>query len=175
MVLWMGHGGDGEVYDLLRELVRSEHGLDALPRMERDGRGKPWFPDRPGLHFNVSHSGGVLLCGVGDAPLGVDIERIRPRRAGLARYVLDEREFQWYRDRGSRWEDLYVLWTLKEARCKCTGEGLRRHPKTIAVPRLEPGEAGDLDGLHFHSYGGGGWRAAACSAGETPPPCIHEK
>ena len=99
----------------------------------------------------------------------MDVERVRPRRAGLARYVLGEGEFQWYQDRGSRWDVLYSLWTLKEARCKCTGEGLRRPPKDIAVPLLEPGEAGELEGLYFRAYGGDGWRAAVCSAGERPP------
>lgn len=169
VVLWMGAGGDGEIYARLADLLRAEYGLETLPRMERDERGKPRFPDRPALHFNVSHSGGLLLCGAGGVPLGVDVERVRPRRAGLARYVLDEGEFQWYQDRGSRWDVLYSLWTLKEARCKCTGEGLRRPPKDIAVPLLEAGEAGELEGLYFRAYGGDGWRAAVCSAGERPP------
>ena len=39
----------------------------------------------------------------GEAPLGVDVERVKPRRTGLPRYVLSDREFQWFAARGSRW------------------------------------------------------------------------
>jgi len=51
---------------------------------------------------------------------------------------------------------------LKEARVKCTGEGLRRPPRDIAVPLLRPGETGELDGLVFSAFSGETWRAAAC-------------
>lgn len=170
MELWAGRGK--EAYALLAALLRAEYGLEELPKMARSGRGKPWFPACPDLHFNVSHSGELLLCGVGPEPLGVDIERVRPRRAGLARYVLSDGEYGWYRARGESWEALYTLWTLKEARCKCTGEGLSRPPREIAVPLLEPGTGGELDGFQFRSYGGKDWRAAACAAEEAPPQTI---
>ena len=170
MVLWGGQGGREEVYGLLAALLRAEYGLTALPEVARGERGKPWFPTRPGLHFNVSHSGGLLLCGAGSAPLGVDIERVRPRREGLARAVLSGAEYDWYQARGGGWEALYTLWTLKEARCKYTGQGLIRPPREIPVPLLAPGEAGQLDGLSFRAYGGPDWRAAACcGAGGAPP------
>ncbi len=168
MVLWAGCGAREEAYGLLEALVRTEYGLEELPPIVRTERGKPWFPSCPALCFNLSHSRGLLLCGTGSAPLGVDVEQVRPRRADLARYVLSEAECRWYADRGSRWEDLYGLWTLKEARCKCGGMGLTLPPRTIAVPLLEPGEAGVLDGLYFRAYGGVEWRAAACSPEEPP-------
>lgn len=170
MILWAGNGEQAEVYSLLAELLRQEYGLEALPPIEQTAAGKPWFPTRPELAFNVSHSGGLLLCGAGSGPLGVDIERVRPRRAGLARYVLGKAEYQWYASRGAVWEDFYSLWTLKEARCKCTGAGLDGPARKIAVPLLSPGEAGELDGLRFRSYGGTDWRAAACTARSELPP-----
>lgn len=173
MVLWAGQGDRTEVYGLLATLVLAEYGLTALPELARKAGGKPWFPARPGLHFNVSHSGGLLLCGAGAAPLGVDIERVRPRRAGLARFVLSGAEYDWYQAQGGGWEALCALWTLKEARCKYTGEGLSRPPREIAVPLLDPGETGRLDGLTFRAYGGPDWRAAACGAEERPPEVIH--
>ena len=63
---------------------------------------------------------------------------------------------------GGDWGTFYTLWTLKEARVKCTGEGLRRPPRDIAVPLLRPGETGELDGLVFSAFSGETWRAAAC-------------
>ena len=165
-----GEDGRTLAWPLLAWAVRDRWGWRTLPPVERSPRGKPFFPGEAGRWFSLSHSGGIALCALSeDGPVGVDVELVRPRRAGLARYVLGEGEFQWYQDRGSRWDVLYSLWTLKEARCKCTGEGLRRPPKDIAVPLLEAGEAGELEGLYFRAYGGDGWRAAVCSAGERPP------
>lgn len=47
--------------------------------------GKPFLPDHPALHFNVSHTSGRVLCGVSDRPVGVDIERERPFPERVAR------------------------------------------------------------------------------------------
>ena len=46
-----------EAHALLREAVRLTWGWEELPRLEREERGKPWFPERPGYCFNLSHSG----------------------------------------------------------------------------------------------------------------------
>lgn len=159
MVIWMSRG---EAWPLLGALLRAEYGLEALPAVARDGGGKPFFPQWPALYFNLSHSGGLALCAVGEAPLGVDVEAVRPRRAGLARHVLSREEFDWFQQLGGDWEAFYTLWTLKEARVKCTGEGLRQAPRTIGVPLLAPGEAGELEGLRFRAYAGAGWRGAVC-------------
>ena len=167
MVLWLG---TGEAYGLLAELLAAEYGLPGLPELERQEGGKPFFPRRPELHFNLSHSGDLALCGAGAAPLGVDIEVIRPRRAGLARYICSPEEYAWYEELGGDWESLYTIWTLKEARVKCTGEGLRQRPETIAVPRLGPGQTGELEGLIFRSYAGNGWRGAVCCVPPEEPP-----
>ena len=167
MVLWLGQR---DAYGLLEALVTAEYGLPALPDMAREENGKPFFPGAPDLHFNLSHSGSLSLCGAGSAPLGVDVELVRPRRAGLARHVLSAEEYAWFRQQGGDWGAFYTLWTLKEARVKCTGAGLRQPPCAIAVPLLTPGEAGELDGLAFRAYSGENWRAAACCrAGEAPP------
>ena len=173
MVLWLGQG---DAYGLLAELIKREYGLPALPPMERDENGKPFFPDVPGLRFNLSHSGRLALCGAGSAPLGVDVEVVRPRRAGLARHVFSEREYAHFQQLGGDWGAFYTLWTLKEAKVKCTGAGLRQAPRAITVPLLAPGEAGELEGLAFRAYSGESWRAAACcGAGEAPPEAIVRK
>ena len=40
--------------------------------------GKPYFPEHPDVHFNLSHTAGAVLVGLSDRPVGVDIEHIRP-------------------------------------------------------------------------------------------------
>ena len=76
--------------------------------------------------------------------------------------MCSETESAWLERQGGDWGAFYTLWTLKEARVKCTGEGLRRPPRDIAVPLLRPGETGELDGLVFSAFSGETWRAAAC-------------
>ena len=105
MVLWLG---EGDAYALLGELLRAEYGLGVLPAMARGADGKPYFPGEPELHFNVSHSGGLALCGAGEAPLGVDVEVLRPRRPGLARYVCSETESAWLEQQGGDWGTFYT-------------------------------------------------------------------
>lgn len=141
--------GTGDPYALLAALLRETKGVDPPPEIARTEWGKPYFPHRPELHFSLSHSGGLALCALADTPIGADLELVRPRKPGLPRYVLSDREQAWYEDRGSCWEDFYILWTLKEARVKCTGQGIFRRPaRAISVPLLPGGET-DWDGFRF--------------------------
>lgn len=74
------------------------------------------------LHFNCSHSGGFVVCAVGERELGVDLERIRPVRSRLER-ALTASERQWLASLPppERDEGFFRLWTLKESWIKCRG------------------------------------------------------
>lgn len=150
--------GQGDPYALLAPLL----GVEEVPAICRAEGGKPYFPaDCRG--FSVSRSHGLALCAVGSAEIGADIEKIRPRSPKFPRYALSEREWAWFSARGSRWEDFYALWTMKEARVKCTGEGIFRRPaRTVSVPLLSAGESALWDGFFFTALGGADWRGAVC-------------
>ena len=154
---------DVDAHALLRRSAGLVWGMDALPDLDRAPKGKPFFHSMPQCRFNLSHSGPFALCALSDDEVGADIEVIRPRRSFLPQKVLSEAEFAWFRDRGSRWEDFYTLWTLKEARVKYTGTGLTLPARDIAVPLLDPGQHARLDGLTFTAYAGEGWGAALCA------------
>lgn len=155
--------GTGDPYALLAALLRETKGVDPLPEIARTERGKPYFPHHLELHFSLSHSGDLALCALADTSVGCDMELVRPRKPGLPRYVLSNREYAWYEGRGSRWEDFYTLWTMKEARVKCTGEGLFRRPaREVSVPLPEPGESALWEGFVFTALAGEGWRGALC-------------
>ncbi|HUF24072.1 MAG TPA: 4'-phosphopantetheinyl transferase superfamily protein [Vicinamibacterales bacterium] len=84
--------------------------------------------DRP-LRFNLSHSGGLVACVIGEAgQVGVDVER-------LDRPPVDPRVIRRYCSEGEqaalaempealRHERFLQLWTLKEAYVKARGTGL---------------------------------------------------
>lgn len=160
---------DVDTHTLLRQAAGLVWGMETLPDLDRAPKGKPFFHSIPQCRFNLSHSGPYALCALSDGEVGADVEVIRPRRSFLPQKALSGTEFAWFRDRGSRWEDFYTLWTLKEARVKYTGTGLTLPPRDIAVPLLDPGQHACLDGLIFTAYAGEGWRAALC-AGEAGRP-----
>lgn len=129
-------------------------GLAQLPPLAHRPGGKPFFPDLPQYHFNLSHTRGLCLCALSDRPVGVDIEVVRPRRPGLPRYVMSEEELRGF---DGTWEDFARIWTLKEAYCKYLGRSIFP-PRTVPAPPPVP----------YRSYEGPGWRAAVCGA-ELPP------
>lgn len=74
----------------------------------------------PGGVTSLSHSGGHAVCAAASVarPLGVDLERIRPRDvARLAQWVCSpaEREVLAGLDSAAQLQHFYLLWTLKEA------------------------------------------------------------
>lgn len=150
--------GDGHAAAraLLALALRDAWGWDKTPPMARGKSGKPCFPDFPARQFSLSHTGGLCLCALSDCgAVGVDIERVRPRRSGLPRYVMSEGELAAF---DGSWEDFARIWTLKEAFVKLGG-GSIFPPREIPVPPPAP----------CRSYAGDGWRAALCAdSGELP-------
>ena len=61
---------------LLTLAVRQELGLPYMPDIAREARGKPYFPSRPDICFNLSHSHGAAVCALHDRPVGIDVEKL---------------------------------------------------------------------------------------------------
>lgn len=107
---------------LARELCARRLGVrsDGL-RVTIAPGGKPFLPDYPALHFNLSHTSGGVLCGVSDRPVGVDIERERPFPERVARHCFSPAELALTGDDPAC---RLRLWTRKEAAAKWRGDGL---------------------------------------------------
>lgn len=85
-----------------------------FPEMAENTMGKPYFPEHPEVHFNISHTAGAVLVGISDQPIGVDIEKIRPVSQRAMRRLADvstERAF-------------FQNWVRREARSKRSGNGI---------------------------------------------------
>lgn len=107
----------------------------------REGpHGKPYLEDLP-VHFNLSHSGSMVLCGISDSQIGVDIQKKEPgnHERLWKRYFSDkEKELLSLCQSLEEQEELfYRLWTQKEAYGKLTGEGLSGASGLTASPLLE--------------------------------------
>ena len=53
-------------------------------KVEKDEKGRPYFPDLPEVHFSIAHSGDMAICAVSDVPVGVDIQEWRELKADVA-------------------------------------------------------------------------------------------
>ncbi len=116
-----------------KQLIGEFFGLDPFTlNFHYTERGKPYV-NVPGVEFNISHSSDFALIGVSHHKIGVDIEKINPKRnfKMLAETVLSEDERCWVfgdeeqiNSHEGMIKRFYQLWTLKEARLKCDGDGL---------------------------------------------------
>lgn len=116
--------------DLLRAVLAGY--LDADPaavELRRGANGKPALADDSrGLCFNLSHSADLALIAVAGREVGVDVERIRPRRS----------------------TDFYEGWARHEATVKCLGTGLsgrRPVPEPPVAVRMLDVEVGFVAAL----------------------------
>ncbi len=111
---------------LLTVLWASECGHTPLPPIAFSERGKPYFTEG-GYHFNISHSKGLALCALSDAPVGVDIEPIKrefaEKEEGIARRFFTEEERRLLATSPDKGEAFTKIWVRKEAFVKRSGEG----------------------------------------------------
>ena len=66
LIIYAALGPEGTERRLARRLLalalERELGLPVLPEMALEAGGKPCFPDRPDICFNLSHSHGAAVC-----------------------------------------------------------------------------------------------------------------
>ena len=149
---------------LLERAARLYWGIFPPLRLERTQQGKPFFPEYPDCHFNVSHSGDLIVCALDRAPVGVDIQIPRPSRTAFLDRLCTPEERAWLADRHDSPDAFALLWSMKESRCKWSGQGLTRPIANIAVPLPRSGERQlSLDGLTFSLRAGSGWQLCLCS------------
>lgn len=96
-----------------------------------------------GLRYNLSHSHGLLLCGItAGAEIGVDIEKMRPGYTfdKIARRHFSPGEYTFFRNASTseKIETFFTVWTRKEAFLKALGTGL--HTPLNAFDVAAPGE-----------------------------------
>ena len=109
----------------------------------REEGAKPRF-DAQDVHFNLSHSDGVLLVGISHTPIGVDIEKVRP---------IDFKKFDFIDAEDE--QEFFEKWTERESWLKFTGEGISKFRSPIP------------ENAHFEHFDVfGGYHACVCTEQE---------
>lgn len=91
--------------------------------------GKPHLKDYPDIHFSISHCDGMVVCGIMDRVIGIDVERIRPYSEKTAKRIMAEEELR--REPVLSPEIFFKYWTLKESYLKAIGTGLSYPMKEV--------------------------------------------
>ncbi len=115
--------------ELLSAAVESEYGVRIRAGDIGVGEnGKPFLTGHRGIHFNISHCDGLVVCALDVDPVGVDAERPGYFAEILVKKVLAVPERRFLEDAAEagldRQEWFFRFWTLKEAYVKRTGIGV---------------------------------------------------
>lgn len=174
----MSHAETVRIYRNARVLVRlllsRQTGLapEAIP-IAIDPQSRPFIDAPNAPDFNLSHSGEHVMLALGqNLRLGVDIEAIidRPLRENVITRHFSEAEQRDYHSLPARQKSDYffTLWTLKEARAKASGDGLRTHFKAYDFAD------GTLAGWHCHRAKDARYHAAIVAKTDNGlPPVFH--
>lgn len=137
---------------LLRQALSSYLNYPAEKLSFRTGpHGKPYLSSpagtisdsfRPGMYFNLSHSGDYIAMAFSSAaPVGIDIEKVRHnfRAESLVRRFFHPDEFLEYEKlpKYARQEFVFRRWTVREAFLKGLGDGLSISPCSFFVSELD--------------------------------------
>lgn len=146
-----------------------EYGLrESQVRIEAGLGGKPYLPDYPEIHFNLSHSGSMVLAVFSHLEVGCDIEYMDKINLRVAGRFFCQSEYDYImKQTGEEMQrqTFYRFWTLKESFMKVTGLGAKL-PLDEFCFRLEEPVTVEQHVDHFvysfREYQMGEYRAAVC-------------
>ena len=143
--------------------------------------GKPFLRDIEYVHFNLSHSGNLVMCAISNMEVGCDVERVKNGRLGVAErfFTPEEREFiNIGKNEKEKNERFFRLWTLKESFIKANGAGLSMSMNSFSVLRDSQIDFYDKNYVFYEiDTDRDGYKAAVCVADgafENKPKIVFE-
>ena len=110
-------------YLLLKKLLAEKNITDPIFKTEKYG--KAYISNHENIHFNLSHSGKIVLCEISDMEVGADVEYIdREIDLNIAKHYFYNREYESIMNAENRPEEFFKYWVLKESYMKYTGLGM---------------------------------------------------
>ena len=136
-------------------------------------KGKPFIKGYDNLYFNISHSEEVVVLGISNKEIGVDVEKIRHFENKLVDYVFTSEDKKVSNQLKKEPDVCYtMLWTIKESIMKHSGKGTGLAPKAITL-RLDNGEIKassdeyNCERLHLLIYEIPKYRITICSEDDS--------
>ena len=157
------NSGRNAVYDLLEDAYGKGCGGD-FPEIKKTPYGKPYFPEKPEIHFSLSHAQTHVLCAISDSPVGVDIESPRLISQRAIGYFSVPEELTMF--------DPLDLWVIKESYVKLFGKTIASI-RTLRFSRRDDEIIVPDDKVAIKLYHVGDCSAAVSSLGGIPPDSIE--
>jgi 4'-phosphopantetheinyl transferase len=98
--------------------------------------GKPFLAGLENFHFNVSHSGELVICAAADIEIGCDCEFISAEnKIDDLKIVYTHNEYKSIHSLSGPDKTIFChnLWALKESYLKCSGIGLNEEPAALEI------------------------------------------
>ena len=110
-------------YLLLKKLLDEEN--ITKPVFKTEKYGKAYISNYDNIHFNLSHSGKMVLCAISDREVGVDVEYNDPSiDLDIAKSYFYNSEYESIMKSDKPSEEFFKYWVLKESYMKYTGLGM---------------------------------------------------
>ncbi len=138
---------------LLKQGLEQEYGRSWEVCVEE--KGKPFLKSDADIYFNISHTRGLVICGISDHEIGVDVERIRAFKEPVVRKACSEAEQEYVfaasddREKATRF---CKLWTLKESYIKAIGKGLAFPMDEITFEISEDKIRSNIPGWRYEQF-----------------------
>ncbi len=165
------HGTEQEQHTIAHALLRealSDYAqeqqihLPDMLEMARTEKGKPYFPDFPAVHFNLSHCRGMAVCLLSPHECGVDVEQCRPLREKVVSRVFSPEE-QSALQTADDPDFLFTrLWTLKESYVKAIGIGVSYPMREVCFSLTETGVLSNRPDADFRNITEGAFSVSVC-------------
>ncbi len=169
---------------MLRQIILENLQMpDEKISFEANPHGKPFLMGSGDFHFNLSHSGELVVCVVDNAPVGIDIELIRPVEYNIASRFFSPVEYGdlMTKNEAEQRHYFFSLWVLKESYIKALGEGLSRPFDSFSIRVGDGGnarlETEDVSGSWFFKLYGidQRYKMAVCAAHQGFPEAVVVK
>ena len=123
-------------YLLLQYGLYKEYGIRTV-KLSYTHTGKPYLPDYPNIHFNISHCSQGCICAISDLPVGIDIQDVRPFSLPIAKRGCSDAELQLLKLSTDPASEFTRIWTMKESYLKMTGPGIAVDLRTVDTTKLQ--------------------------------------
>lgn len=110
-----------KAYALLKKVLEFYNVCDF--NIVKNSFGKPYLEKLP-LFFNISHCNGLIVCGVHNSEIGIDVENVRSFSPNILRRIFTSQEQKFLNNSYNKNHTFFRFWTLKESYIKHIGMGL---------------------------------------------------